>query len=805
MVKILEHIDNFLSKLKTDRNTFLTYILTLISFYLCIDRVVEILFIGATGMYVDLWGPIKYTFAILCVTFAYHFSSSSKFATNDRIKLSFLYIHMLGLYILGISMLIQWLNAFLWLAFFSVPNYSDIIINFRELIKPAFSAFAWYIPICSAYKFFLDTYTQINDVKDVRDSIFDYSGIDLSDKNKDKGPYTCEMLICKDGETGKAIKISETRRFESTLVVGVSGSGKTSMIFEPMIARDIEKKYFYKESAKELGYTALRTGLANLNSPYSNEYINENFNLNMLVPIESKIKLYKAFMSKLILSNKDDNIIYKNLGITYIAPDFETIENMKEVAKAFGVKYKIIDPTDPNSEGINPFALKDPIKISIAISSVMKVMFQEETERTTHSLTDTFLQNLAAQAVENLILLLCETYPLEHDDELPNLEDLLKLLYNFKEIERLSELMNSIPELAEKYKIQIEYYKSTFYENSPNKNETQKQIQVLTSQLANLIRYPGIKNVICNRNQNINYDEALKNGDVIFACTRRGDLGASVHKAFGTFLLLVMQHSILSRPGTEKNRIPHFLYIDEFPPFLSKNTASIFTLYRKYRVGTTISAQNLSQFGTANGANYRQTIMANCSNKIVFGNNTPEDNTWWEEELGDKREWKFQRDYQLQDPLFDAPTLRKEVETGDSTGPSYTSTAKNPTYAWVSNYAAGKIQALKFKQIIYKTKDIKGKNLVGRAKVDFLDESYKKEQNIKTYHFSKYSRGQHIDQEESEPRKKFDLKKITFSGTSYNQNDTDPIQNNNIDIKYKFDNEDPIKNIKNIKGNDDED
>ena len=40
MMKI---IDNFLKKLDTDRNTFLTYILTLITIYLTVDRVVEFL------------------------------------------------------------------------------------------------------------------------------------------------------------------------------------------------------------------------------------------------------------------------------------------------------------------------------------------------------------------------------------------------------------------------------------------------------------------------------------------------------------------------------------------------------------------------------------------------------------------------------------------------------------------------------------------------------------------------------------------------------------------------------------------
>ena len=46
---IMKYIDKFLSKLKTDRNTFVTYVLTLISVYICIDRIAEILFMIFSG------------------------------------------------------------------------------------------------------------------------------------------------------------------------------------------------------------------------------------------------------------------------------------------------------------------------------------------------------------------------------------------------------------------------------------------------------------------------------------------------------------------------------------------------------------------------------------------------------------------------------------------------------------------------------------------------------------------------------------------------------------------------------------
>lgn len=222
----MKYIDNFLKKLKTDRNTFITYILVLVSIYIVVDRFIEIIFIGATGMSVTYWGPIKYTFALASIIFALEFSFSSKFVTQDTKKLSFLYIFVIGFYIVCLSMIIQWINKLEWILFFSVPNYEYIYDHFYELIKPAFSATAWYFPIISFYKVFKFFYFTVNDTKNIRDSIFDCPGIDLSNTKEGYGPYTCEMLLCKDSETGKLIKVPETRRFEASLVVGVSGSRK---------------------------------------------------------------------------------------------------------------------------------------------------------------------------------------------------------------------------------------------------------------------------------------------------------------------------------------------------------------------------------------------------------------------------------------------------------------------------------------------------------------------------------------------------------------------------------------------------
>ena len=207
-------------------------------------------------------------------------------------------------------MFTQFMNKLGWMLFLSVPNFPYIASNFFNLIRPAFSALALYLPLTTFYPLIKWLLMTVHDTKTIYDSIFDYNGINLADKSASWGPYTCEMTFGTDKDSGKTVKIAEEKRFYPTLICGVSGAGKTSLLFEPMIAKDIDKKYFFREIAKEMGFTALKTGIAVLNCPYTNDYINANFNLNMISPKENKDSVYNTYMKKMIISGSGDNYIF---------------------------------------------------------------------------------------------------------------------------------------------------------------------------------------------------------------------------------------------------------------------------------------------------------------------------------------------------------------------------------------------------------------------------------------------------------------------------------------------------------------
>ena len=761
-------IDKFLKKINASRNTFATFVLTMISLYIVVDRIVEMLFMIFTGVSVSYWGPIKYTIALACPVFAFLFSPTSEFASSKNMKVTLFFTYIVTLYIVALSMFTQWINGAAWMFIISLPGYADLVENFSELIRPAFSALAIYLPITTFFSVIKFIHLGVADSKDQSRSIWDYKGISLADTKAGHGPFTCDIHMCNDYETGKKMMFTEKCRYQSLVVVGGSGTGKTSLILEPMMAKDIEKKAFYIANAKEMGYTALKTGIAVLNRPYDNDYLNEKFNLNMITPVTGKEAVYKAYMAKMILGTIGDNFSYRNLGLTSISPDYESTSRIISVCKNYHIKYNLIDPSSSESVGLNPFVYDNVNHIAITISSVLKGMYVNGHPE----IEDAYREEFIIQAVENLALMLKEMYPRLNGGNLPNLEDMLKMLTNFDLVQKMCEVMCSDEELAEKYAMQIAYFKKNFYKDGIGRADTEKYVYLAASQLDNLLRLPGVKAILCNRYNNINFDEALKNGEVTLVCTRRGDLGRTSHKAFGLFFILSMQNAVLRRPGNESSRVPHFCYIDEFPDFICKDTESIFTLYRKYKVATTITSQTLAQLeGNSPKMKYKETILANCASKIFTGDGVPGELEWWQKEFTERRTWTYSNN-------MDMNKLEYDSKYG------------SVKYGWETYFASNKLATLSFKRAAVKLKTDGGNFNVGEGKFDFIAAKHKEEQPFKTYNFSKFISG--IMKEEDSRntvKRKFDYQNVNFTDENDEMN---PVQTDTTDAPFEFDNENAI-------------
>ena len=133
-----------------------------------------------------------------------------------------------------------------------------------------------------------------------------------------------------------------------------------------------------------------------------------------------------------MILDSNSEITYKNCGVTVLSPDREISDHMMSVCDNFGLSYNIIDPSDKNSIGLNPFVYDDTNKIAITISSVLKTMLEISKDEP----DETYRESVVLQAIENVSILLKEMYPRMNEGMLPNLKDMLEMFNNFDLVEK---------------------------------------------------------------------------------------------------------------------------------------------------------------------------------------------------------------------------------------------------------------------------------------------------------------------------------------------------------------------------------
>lgn len=676
--------------------------------------------------------PYLYSIYFILPVLGFSYFVNSGIPKNDQHKINMYIVTFILFGCIASVMVATWINNIIWWTMEGLPNFQKVKATYPELFAPALKTVSMVVPFIGIFKL-LDYFFSLLKDNYLPGCIAGFSGISASSKEKETGAYSCETVICKEKETSLPVIVPEKKRYEATLVQGATGTGKTATVLLPMSAMDLEKKFFFRELSKKIGYSMLKKGIAYMSGPFNNDYANKNFTLSFLKPKRGMEDEFYSTVKPMIqyADNSSDQLVYRNLGITIIENDGNYISNFVGVAKNFDIPVLSVDPL--NVEGtlsINPFAIPDPPKVASIIADVLKSMYEDSGGG---SPGDPFFTQVTLDAFQNLAILLKEMYPILNDGEIASLEDMLELLYNFDRVEEMTEEMKKIPELEQKYKLLIAYFERNFYKPSLNINgyeipgtrgsgrkDTERFLYGAITQLNNLLRHPGLKKALCGKDNILNLDKALENGNVITACSRKGELGIIQAKAFGMFFILQFQDAVLRRKGNEDSRTPHFLYIDEFPEYINKDMEVMFTLFRKYRCGVTIAIQNLAQLekGGKAASHYRQTVLANTKTQIIFGDTIPEDSEYWQKAFGSDKKYDDNTTYDLS-----STTISKKT---------------NVAYKEKERAKWYKIQNLGFGAVYYKTKNDKGATVWGKGKTSFLDGKYKEKHESLMYNFEKY-------------------------------------------------------------------
>jgi hypothetical protein len=136
----------------------------------------------------------------------------------------------------------------------------------------------------------------------------------------------------------------------------------------------------------------------------------------------------------------------------------------------------------------------------------------------------------------------------------------------------------------------------------------------------------------------LDIDQFLQEGGVLLVNTALGEL-EELSLSFGQFFIRQFQSSVFRRPPDESGikRCPIFFNIDEFPLYINEAFVRLLTLGRSYKVGTLIAIQSLGQLKVVMPG-YDNTVMNSARNKTVFGGGEFEDNERFSKHLGEEHQ-----------------------------------------------------------------------------------------------------------------------------------------------------------------------
>ena len=705
-------------KLKTDANTFWGFILTILCIYLAVDRTFEMILMMFTGVGYSYWNMIVYGFVFLLPFFTFKVMLESKFMTHDNFKVSLFVFYGSIFAVYLVSFGAQLVNQGAWILFLSVPGYEKIVHEDLRLVKAAFTALSLMVPFYAVDKvFFWFRYFVVED-GEFYDALIKQGGFKLGPAKKKSGPYSFEAVIARDNIRGNFAAISEQGRFEHTLVVGPTGSGKTALYMEPMVARDIEKKFFFRNAVKSLSHALLKAKIAQIKPEYHNLDINENFELKMLEPVKGRERLFHTYLAKIKMNLDENDMTPKDVGIIYLAPEIESIEKMIKVANNYGVPYKLIDPLDPDAYGMNPFTNPDPEGCSVVVSAMMSsIMGAAQGDST---LRDNFDAN---RAVENLTILLKTTYTEKYGQMLPTLEDLYKLLSNFDLVQVMVEEMKEVPGFVKENEVRIAYFEKNFYKDSPNRKRMEETVEMPVAILENFLTSKPMKTVFCNRYHNLDFTESLRNGDLLFFCTRRARVSGTSYDMYHLYVTLLMRFvtgGIVKKVDVPGEPLPYFMYFDDYGPFISDKSVELFSTATKSHVGISIAVHNLEQI--KRNANYLTYLNAIRNRVIMSGLSFPECTFWAKDDFPVERVW-----------------TGVGHSTDDSSIESIMEESSDGKLEWVNVVNPGEMFVMKFKTCAFKLKNAGGRYTAGMGKLDFIDRKHLQPSQDKKYDFNSYA------------------------------------------------------------------
>ncbi|MFA7244609.1 MAG: DUF87 domain-containing protein [Candidatus Magasanikbacteria bacterium] len=143
----------------------------------------------------------------------------------------------------------------------------------------------------------------------------------------------------------------------------------------------------------------------------------------------------------------------------------------------------------------------------------------------------------------------------------------------------------------------------------------QEAITPLTNRLGHFFSDPLMLTIFTKKENAIDISEIMNNGKILIINTAKGVLGEENSALFGSFFLTKIEQAAMARSQIDvKDRLPFYLYVDEFQNVATESFVALFSESRKYSINITVANQYLTQLPE----NLINAVLGNVGIMIVF-------------------------------------------------------------------------------------------------------------------------------------------------------------------------------------------
>ena len=137
----------------------------------------------------------------------------------------------------------------------------------------------------------------------------------------------------------------------------------------------------------------------------------------------------------------------------------------------------------------------------------------------------------------------------------------------------------------------------------------------IANKLGAFLAHPVVRQALCEPKGPLRFRKIMDEGRVLIVNLAKGRLGADVANTVGGLIVSNLAHAAYSRQDQpESERVPYFLYIDEFHSFTTTAFADMLSGLRKYRLGLVLAHQHTSQLDP----NVFEAILGNVGTQMAF-------------------------------------------------------------------------------------------------------------------------------------------------------------------------------------------